>query len=486
MPKTFKIQRAAKFNITNLSDPDLIDFQKSHSSWVNKVNRFIWDLISSKKIDIYKTNSQYIHINELNDRLSFCDVKNKNLFDLKNFISEIGMDDCQVKYIRGVFQYVTDRYKSYIKRNRELIAKGVKKLNYINIRGKEIQLKNQIVSLDEDKNILELDVYLKDKRSKLKLTYDPRNSFLNHAHGLGSSKCDNFGGNLVIDQRVFVACNSFDKVFDYDPKDYLGIDINVNKESWLCLSSAIKGKQVFEKPEDIAILEEEIKLINEKLNSRFRKGSKVIPTHERSFKSKEARKLRIRVKKLHRQQKKLIEKFLEEIQIVDYVRSNKLLLCMDMVACGQTHGTFGQDKITKYLIKQCENNNIPFWKPPTDNSSRACSECGYCDKANRKKQSEFKCLKCGHEENADIQAAKNTGNFGWVLFHEFDWGAPKYEQVSYIKNNIINSNQSKTQPTIGKSALQSSGKIADHTSKPITKKAVLKVNKQIEFNFLYD
>ena len=225
-------------------------------------------------------------------------------------------------------------------------------------------------------------------------------------HGLGSSKNDSFGGNLVIDQHVFVACNSFDKVFDYDPKDYLGMDINVNKESWLCLSSAINGEQVFEKPEDIAIIEEEIKLINEKLNSRFRKGSKVIPPHERPFKSEKARKLRLRVKKLHRKHGELIEKFLDKIDIFDYVISNKLLLCIDIVTCGQTHGTFGQDKVKKYLIKYCENNNIPFWEPPTNNSSRTCSKCGYCDKANRKNQSEFKCLKCGHEENADIQAAK--------------------------------------------------------------------------------
>ncbi|WP_174591798.1 RNA-guided endonuclease InsQ/TnpB family protein [Methanocella conradii] len=40
------------------------------------------------------------------------------------------------------------------------------------------------------------------------------------------------------------------------------------------------------------------------------------------------------------------------------------------------------------------------------NTSRQCSECGYIDKSNRHGQV-FKCLACGHEENADLNAAKN-------------------------------------------------------------------------------
>ena len=40
-------------------------------------------------------------------------------------------------------------------------------------------------------------------------------------------------------------------------------------------------------------------------------------------------------------------------------------------------------------------------------TSQMCSECGYIDRANRKTQSSFVCLTCGHAENADINAAKN-------------------------------------------------------------------------------
>ena len=40
-------------------------------------------------------------------------------------------------------------------------------------------------------------------------------------------------------------------------------------------------------------------------------------------------------------------------------------------------------------------------------TSRRCSVCGYTAKENRVNQAVFKCQHCGHEENADINAAKN-------------------------------------------------------------------------------
>jgi len=41
------------------------------------------------------------------------------------------------------------------------------------------------------------------------------------------------------------------------------------------------------------------------------------------------------------------------------------------------------------------------------NTSRTCNECGHCEKANRRSQAEFKCLSCGHEALADLNAARN-------------------------------------------------------------------------------
>lgn len=40
-------------------------------------------------------------------------------------------------------------------------------------------------------------------------------------------------------------------------------------------------------------------------------------------------------------------------------------------------------------------------------TSKMCGECGCIDDRNRQTQEEFKCVECGHSENADIHSAKN-------------------------------------------------------------------------------
>ncbi len=45
-------------------------------------------------------------------------------------------------------------------------------------------------------------------------------------------------------------------------------------------------------------------------------------------------------------------------------------------------------------------------------TSQTCSCCGYVDKDNRKTQDKFKCVSCGHKENADFNAAKNILKLG--------------------------------------------------------------------------
>ena len=44
---------------------------------------------------------------------------------------------------------------------------------------------------------------------------------------------------------------------------------------------------------------------------------------------------------------------------------------------------------------------------PAAYTSQECSVCGHVDAADRKDQSHFLCTRCGHEENADVNAAKN-------------------------------------------------------------------------------
>jgi IS605 OrfB family transposase len=41
------------------------------------------------------------------------------------------------------------------------------------------------------------------------------------------------------------------------------------------------------------------------------------------------------------------------------------------------------------------------------NTSKTCHKCGHCDRANRKSQTGFVCVRCGHNSNADYNASLN-------------------------------------------------------------------------------
>ena len=49
---------------------------------------------------------------------------------------------------------------------------------------------------------------------------------------------------------------------------------------------------------------------------------------------------------------------------------------------------------------------------PAKDTSRECHVCGYVDKENRQIQSLFKCVKRGHNDNADVNANKNIKREG--------------------------------------------------------------------------
>ncbi|TXK41090.1 RNA-guided endonuclease TnpB family protein [Nonomuraea sp. C10] len=48
-------------------------------------------------------------------------------------------------------------------------------------------------------------------------------------------------------------------------------------------------------------------------------------------------------------------------------------------------------------------------------TSRTCSRCGHCAKANRVTQAEFRCVSCGHAAHADVNAAVNIVRAGLAL-----------------------------------------------------------------------
>jgi IS605 OrfB family transposase len=62
-------------------------------------------------------------------------------------------------------------------------------------------------------------------------------------------------------------------------------------------------------------------------------------------------------------------------------------------------------QLRQFITYKAILKGVPIVDPR--NTSRQCLECGHIAKANRKNQAEFCCKKCGYNENADYNAAKN-------------------------------------------------------------------------------
>jgi len=66
------------------------------------------------------------------------------------------------------------------------------------------------------------------------------------------------------------------------------------------------------------------------------------------------------------------------------------------------------------IESRCEDNRVVFRSVPAQYTSQRCPVCGHTERGNRSGEV-FLCLKCGHGDNADVNAAKN-------ILDRFLWG----------------------------------------------------------------
>lgn len=71
------------------------------------------------------------------------------------------------------------------------------------------------------------------------------------------------------------------------------------------------------------------------------------------------------------------------------------------------HHSWSFSQLRKFVEYKAILSGVPVAVVSAKNTSRKCSCCGYCVKANRSSQSKFSCIKCGHSANADCNAAIN-------------------------------------------------------------------------------
>jgi IS605 OrfB family transposase len=64
-------------------------------------------------------------------------------------------------------------------------------------------------------------------------------------------------------------------------------------------------------------------------------------------------------------------------------------------------------QLRQYIAYKAAQAGILVYLVDPRNTSRTYSACGHCEKANRKSQAEFLCMRCGFAANADYNAALN-------------------------------------------------------------------------------
>lgn len=78
------------------------------------------------------------------------------------------------------------------------------------------------------------------------------------------------------------------------------------------------------------------------------------------------------------------------------------------------HVNWGFGQLRAFVSYKAQRSGVPVILVDPRDTSRMCHECGYCDKSNRRSQSEFLCQQCGHRAHADVNAALNIRARGAV------------------------------------------------------------------------
>lgn len=205
------------------------------------------------------------------------------------------------------------------------------------------------------------------------------------------------GGTLFYDKigKIwrFVAAVEKKIKYQYKPEQWVGTDFNDSIEHWIYLVFEDDTNIIVTKPANIDEIENEISKVNDILNDCVNTTGGIRRYHNN---------LRI---KLHKKHKELVRPYVKKI--VQKLIEKKYGISIDDVKTGQSRGTWGQDKLTKLMIAECENQGVPFYVSNPAYTSITCSGCGHVSKGNRKGTG-FECELCGITLNAHVNGARNT------------------------------------------------------------------------------
>jgi len=179
------------------------------------------------------------------------------------------------------------------------------------------------------------------------------------------------------------------------PEGYLGVDLGIVNIATTSDGVIYSGDKCNDVRERFSGLKAKLQSVGTKSAKRHLKQ---ISGHERRFKTNTNHIISKQIVHVAKDTKRAIA--MEELT---YIRSRTTVRHTQR----ERFGKWAFDQLRQFVEYKAKIAGVLVTFVNPKNTSRECSVCGYTDKNNRKSQAEFVCLKCGHTELADYNAAKN-------------------------------------------------------------------------------
>jgi len=201
--------------------------------------------------------------------------------------------------------------------------------------------------------------------------------------------------------KFYLLCNlEIPTASAYDAKGVIGIDLGVNKIAVSSLGDVFSGEHIEKKRKQYHAHRQRLQ----------KRGTRSAMRRVKKAGQKESR--------FRRDVNHVISKLLVTkakalgylLALEELTNINKRVTVKRVNRSQRMSWAFAQ--LRSYIAYKAELYGVPLAIIPARYTSQTCSECGHCEKANRKSQSLFLCVSCGHTENADFNASKNIASLG--------------------------------------------------------------------------
>jgi putative transposase len=211
------------------------------------------------------------------------------------------------------------------------------------------------------------------------------------------------------DKKLFLnlCVNIPDNKNKLDDKKVVGVDLGINVPAYVAVNFSKKIKKAIGSRE--GFLNERVKLQMQK-RSLQKQMSSVKGGRGRNKKLKKVDALKKRESNFAKTYNHYISK-----EIVQFALKNKcgVIHIEDLSGIGKQESNgfvlrnWSYHQLQSFIEYKAKREGIKVVKVNPKYTSQRCNNCGHIEKENRETQNKFSCKSCGHEENADYNAARN-------------------------------------------------------------------------------